>query len=67
MFPQGDYPCYLTQPGITRQRPLKIIYIEYDRKNDEISRVEHVEYNTSIGKNIMNKYDIKDFLNAYWT
>ena len=42
-FPQVNFPHFLTQPKITRQRTLKITDIEHDRIEDEISRMGHVE------------------------
>ena len=37
--------------------------IEYDRIKDEISRMEHVKYSTSIEGNVLNVDYIEDFKN----
>ena len=37
--------------------------IEYDIINDKIASIGHVEYNTAIGRNVMNVDDIEDFEN----
>ena len=60
-FTQGNVLCSLTQPEIKIQRLFEIIYIEYNLIKDEIASMERVEYNTSVGKNVMNVDDIEDF------
>ena len=40
---KGNLLRSLTQPEITRQRPFKLTYIEYDKINDEITSMELVE------------------------
>ena len=62
-FQQGNFLRYLTQPKITRQRPFELTYIDYDRIKNEISGVEYVEYNNSVGRNITNVDYIEDFSN----
>ena len=62
-LPQGDFLRSLTQPEITRQRPFKLIDIEYDQTKDEIKRIKLVNYNTAVGRNVMNVDDIEDFEN----
>ena len=64
-FTQGNYLHSLMHAPITRQIPFKHTDIEYDIKKDEITRIEYVYYNTDIGQNIMNKYDIQDFVSIY--
>ena len=51
----------LTKPEITRQRHFELIDIEYYWIKDESARIERVESNTSIGRNVMNVDDIEDF------
>ena len=43
---------------ITRQRPFKLIDIEYDRIKYEITSMERVEYNNAAGRNFMNVDDV---------
>ena len=62
-LPQGNFLHSLTQPKIARQITFELIDIEYDRMKDEISRIKHVEYNTTIGINVINVDDIEDFAN----
>ena len=58
-FPLGNLLQSLTQPEITNQRPSKFTDIEKYRINNEISRIECVEYNTDTGLNVMNADDIE--------
>ena len=50
-LPQGNFLYSLTKPEITRQRSIK----------DELSRMGHIDYNTAMGRNVMNVDDIEDF------
>ena len=59
-LPQGNFLPSLTQRKITRQRPFELTDIEYDQIKEEISRIECVEYNTSIRRTFMNFDDIED-------
>ena len=61
-LPTGKYPLYLTQSAITRQINFKLTDIVYDWIKDKISRIERGEYNTTIGRNVMNKDYMVDFL-----
>ena len=63
-LPQSNYIHSLTQTAITRQIPFKLMDIEYARIKDEIEDMERIQYNTAIGINIINEYDIEDFVNA---
>ena len=60
---KSEFPCYLTQPKITKQTPFGVTDTEYDLIKDEITRMECVEYNTSFGINMMNVDDIEKFAN----
>ena len=62
-LPQGNLLRSLTQPGITRHTPFELTDIKYDQIKDKIIRMECVEYNTAIGRNVMNVDDIEDFAN----
>ena len=62
-FPQGNFLNSLTEPEINRPKPFEPTDIEYDRIRDEIARMEHVDYSTSIRINVMNFDDIEDFAN----
>ena len=57
-FPQGNFPRSLAQPEITRQRHPELTDIEYDIINHKVAMMEWVEYNTSVGRNVMNIDDI---------
>ena len=63
-LPQGNFLRSLISPKITRQRPFKLIEIEYDIIKYEIESMERVEYNNSVGRNVMNVDDIEDFENV---
>ena len=58
-LPQGNFIHSLKQPEFTRQRPFELTYIEYGRIKGEISRMECTDYNTYIGRNVMNVDDIE--------
>ena len=60
-LPQGNFLRFLTQPLITRRRPLELTYIDYDIIQDEISGMEYFEQNTYFRRNVMNDDDIEDF------
>ena len=45
-LPQVNFLRFLTQPLITRRRPLELTYIDYDIIQDEISGMEYFEQNT---------------------
>ena len=62
-LPQGNLLRYSTKTEITRQRLFKLTYFKYDQIRDEITRMEHVYYNKSTGRNVMNVDDIEDFAN----
>ena len=62
-FPKRKLPRSLTQPKIWRKINFELIDIEYDLIKDEIPKMEHVEYNTAIERNVMNIGDIEDFAN----
>ena len=62
-MPQGNFLRSLTPPKITRQRAFKLTDNEYDKIKDGIVRMEYVECNTAIGRNIVNVDDIEDFSN----
>ena len=48
-----------------KTRPFKLTDIEYDQIKDEIARMEHVEYNTSVGRKFMNADGTEYFAN-FW-
>ena len=60
---QVNFLRYLTKTEITSQRPFKLKYIYYDQFKDEIERMERVNYNTSIGRNVINFDDKEDVEN----
>ena len=62
-LPQGNFLRSLTQPENTIQIPFKLMDIEYDQIKVEVERMERVDYNTDIGRNVMNIDDIEDFSN----
>ena len=53
----------LTPSWITRQIPFEITDLEYDISRDKIASMECFEYNTAIGRNVMNVDDIEEFKN----
>ena len=55
---KGNFLRSLTPPKTTRQRPFELPDIEYDLIKDEITGMECVDYNTSVGRNVMNVDDI---------
>ena len=57
-FPHGEYLRSLNHPSIAIHRPYDITDIQYDEINNEIESMELVQYNASIGRNVMNKCDI---------
>ena len=57
-LPEGNYLGYLIQPEIKRQRKFELTDIESYQIKNEIKRMECVDYNTSIGWNVMNEDDI---------
>ena len=61
IVPQGKYLCFFTQPEITRQINLELTNIDYYRIKYEITRIYHVDYNTAIGRNVLNEYDKEEF------
>ena len=63
LFPQGNWLNYLTQPKITRQINSELTEIGYDIIKYEIARMGRVEYNTAVGINVINVYDIEYFEN----
>ena len=56
---QGNYIHSSRQTIFTRQRRFERTAIEYDQIKDEIFRMESVEYNDFILRNIMNKDDLE--------
>ena len=60
-IPQGKYIFSLRQTSTTRQQPFELTYIDYDRANDEISRMERVYYNNAVISNIIGEDYLKDF------
>ena len=62
-LPERNFLGSLTQPKITRLRPVKLTDIEYDLINNEILMMKCVEYSTGVGRNVMNVDDIEDFAN----
>ena len=62
-LPQCNFLYSLTQPEIKILGPFELIDIEYDWIKCEIARMERVEYNTSIGVNVMTFGEIVDFVN----
>ena len=63
-MPQGNFSRSLIPPKITRQRLLKLTDIEYNLIKYEIESMERVDYNNSVGRNVMNVDDIEDFENV---
>ena len=57
-FPHGNFPRSLIYPEATIQIPFKLMLIEYDTIKGVIVSMERVGYNTAIGINFMNVYDI---------
>ena len=55
---QGNYLRSLMQAAITVQRPFELNNIAYDQIKDEISWMERANYNTAIGHNVINEYNI---------
>ena len=53
------------KPEVTRQRSLELIDIEYEWIRYKVSRIECVDYNTAIERNVMNIDDIEDIVNIY--
>ena len=64
--PEGNFLGSLTQPKITRLRPVKLTDIEYDLINNEIVMMKCVGYSTVVGINYMNVDDIEGFANFQW-
>ena len=62
-FTQGNFLRSLTQPEIIRQRAFELTDIDYYQIKYEIVRMECVDNNTSIGRNVMNVDDIEDLAN----
>ena len=63
--PQWNHLRSLNLTQITRQRSFKLTDIESDLTTYEIARIEHVGYNTCIGRNVMTVDDIEYFANLY--
>ena len=59
-----NYLCYLYQPEITRQIPFELTDIDHNKIKDENSRIKCVEYNTDIGQNSVNEYDMVDLVSV---
>ena len=57
-LPQGNYLHSFKKHEIKRQRHFKLMEMEYDIINNEISRMECVECNDSTGRNVMDVYYI---------
>ena len=62
-FLVGNYQYSLTQHEIIRQIIFELMEIQYDRIKDRITRMEHAEYDTSMGRNVMNVDDKEYFAN----
>ena len=61
-LPQGNFLGSLVKPETTRQRTFEPTEIEYDQIKDEISRMERVDYNNDIKRNVINVDYIEDFV-----
>ena len=51
---QVNFLRSLLQPENIRQKLFELIDIEYNQVKYEIARMELVEYNTGVGRNVMN-------------
>ena len=60
-FPKGNYHCSQTEPRIIIQRLFELTYNKYDQTKDDITSMEHVDYNYAIVWNFMNEHDLEDF------
>ena len=64
-LPQGNLtnPLNTTNLQLQDKDNLNLLALGMS-KRDEMARMGNVEYHTALGRNVMNKYDIEDFVSV---
>ena len=63
---KGIFLSSITKNEINKERNFEHKKIDYDQIKYEIARMEHVEYNTMIRRNVTSRNDKEDFSNIWW-